>query len=324
MDMTEKYYTEAVIDALRLEMMEDDDVVVMGLDVKPSIWGTTRGLYEEFGPNRIIGTPVCEGSFVMAGVGAALTGLKPVVELLFSEYIYLAMNPIANVAGVWPHVSNGGFKVPMVIQSFIGANGFGAHSHSQSTQASLLNAQGIKVVIPSSPADAKGLLSSAIRDEGPVVIFHHRQLLPMTGEVPEGEHSVPIGKGSVMRKGDDVTIVSFGAMLYRCLEAADILEKDGINIEIIDLRTIIPFDQELIAQSLEKTNRLVIVEDGRKRGGIGSEIAAVFTEDYFDLLDAPIMRVAALNAPIPYSEPLEKACLPGVDKIITTVKKTLE
>ena len=322
--MTEKYYTEAVIDALRLEMIEDEDVVVMGLDVKPSIWGTTRGLYDEFGPNRIIGTPVCEGSFVMAGVGAAMTGLKPVVELLFSEYIYLAMNPIANVAGVWPYVSNGGFKVPMVVQSFIGAKGFGAHSHSQSTQASLLNAQGIKVVIPSSPADAKGLLSSAIKDEGPVVVFHHRQLLPMAGEVPEGEYTVPIGKGFVMRKGDDVTIATFGAMLYRCLEAADILEKEGISMEVIDLRTIVPFDQELIAQSLEKTNRLIIVEDGRKRGGIGSEIAAVFSENYFDLLDAPIMRVAALDIPIPYSMPLEKACLPETNMIVSTVKKSLE
>ena len=321
--MTEKYYTEAVVEALRQEMVRDESVVVMGLDVKPSIWGTTRGLYDEFGPQRIMGTPVCEGSFTMAGVGAAMTGLRPVVELLFSEYAYLAMETIANVAGQWAYVSNGGFQVPLVVQTFSGARGHGAYSHSQSTQASFLNAPGIKIVIPSTPADAKGLLTSAIRDDGPVLIFHHRQLLAMTGEVPKGEHLVAIGEAAVRRTGEDVTLVSFGQMLYCCLEAADALEKEGISAEVIDLRTIVPFDQELIAQSMEKTNRLVVVEDGRKRGGIGSEIAAVVSENYFDLLDAPIIRVAALNTPVPFSEPLEKAHFPNVDSIVSAVKKMI-
>jgi acetoin:2,6-dichlorophenolindophenol oxidoreductase subunit beta len=322
--MAEKYYTEAVAEALRQEMVRDESVVIMGLDVKPSIWGTTRGLYEDFGPERIISTPVCEGSYAMAGVGAALTGLRPVVEFLFSEYTYLAMDAIANTAGVWGYVSNNGYKVPIVFQTFAGARGHGAYSHSQSTQASFLNAPGIKIVFPSTPADAKGLLTSAIRDEGPVLIYHHRQLLATTGEVPEGEHLVPIGRGIVRRSGSDVTVVSFGGMLIRCLEAADALEQDGISTEIIDLRTITPFDRALIAESMDKTNRLVVVEDGRKRGGIGSEIAAVMSENYFDLLDAPIVRVAALNTPVAFSAPLETAQFPGVDTIIAAIRKTLE
>ena len=322
--MAEKYYTEALADALRQEMIRDERVILMGLDMKPSIWGTTRGLYDEFGPQRVMGTPVCEGSFTMVGVGAAMTGLRPVVELLFSEYAYLAMEPIVNVAGMWPYVSNGGYKVPIVVQTFSGARGHGAYAHSQSTQASFLNAPGIKIVIPASPADAKGLLISAIRDDGPVIIFHHRQLLAMTAEVPDGEHLVPIGKGAVMRSGRDATIVSFGGILYRCLEAVDVLEKEGINVEVIDLRTIVPLDEALIAESMEKTNRLVVVEDGRKRCGIGSEIAAVVSEKYFDLLDAPIIRVAALDAPVPFSAPLEKAHFPSVETIISAVRKTLE
>jgi pyruvate dehydrogenase E1 component beta subunit len=260
----------------------------------------------------------------MAAVGAAITGLRPVVEFLFSEYTYLAMDAIANTAGVWGYVSNNGYKVPIVFQTFAGARGHGAYSHSQSTQASFLNAPGVKIVFPSTPADAKGLLASAIRDEGPVLVYHHRLLLATTGEVPAGEHLVPIGKGIVRRPGKDVTVASFGAMLGCCEEAADALEKDGISSEIIDLRTLSPFDRELIAESMGKTGRLVVVEDGRKRGGIGSEIAAVMTEDYFDLLDAPIGRVAALNTPIAFSAPLEKAHLPGVDDSVAAIRKTLE
>lgn len=322
--MAEKYYTEAVAEALRQEMHRDENVVVMGLDVKPSIWGTTRGLYEDFGPERIISTPVCEGSYAMAAVGAAITGLKPVVEFLFSEYTYLAMDAIANTAGVWGYVSNNGYSVPIVFQTFAGARGHGAYSHSQSTQASFLNAPGIKIVFPATPADAKGLLASAIRDPGPVLVYHHRQLLAVAGEVPAGEHLVPIGQGAIRRSGSDVTVASFGGMLVRCMEAAAELEKNGISTEIIDLRTLAPFDRELIAESMDKTNRLVVVEDGRKRGGIGSEIAAVMSENYFDLLDAPIARVAALDTPVAFSAPLEKAHLPGVGDIAAAVRKTLE
>jgi pyruvate dehydrogenase E1 component beta subunit len=322
--MPDQTYAEAVVDALRNEMRRDENVVVMGLDVKLSIFGTTRGLYSEFGPQRVVDTPVAEGSFTMAGVGAAMTGLRPVVEILFSEYMYLAMDAIANMAASWGYVSNGGFKVPMVVQTFCGARGHGAYSHSQSTQASFLNPPCLKVILPSTPADAKGLMASAIRDDGPVLFFHHRQLLASKGEVPAGEHLLPLGQAALRRPGNDVTLVSFGAMVQRCIEAAEALQGEGIDAEVIDLRTLVPFDEGLIARSLEKTNRLVVVEDGRKRGGIGSEVAAVVAEKYIDLLDAPIARVAALDTPVPFSKPLETAHLPGVEAIVSASRKSLD
>ena len=321
--MVKKYYTEAVCEALNYEMHRDENVLLMGIDVKESIWGTGRGLYDEFGPKRVMNMPVCEGSFVMAGVGAAMTGLRPVVELMFSEYIYLAMEAIANVAGQWSYVSGGGLKVPLVIQAFSGPRGNGAYAHSQSTQACLLNTSGIKVVAPSTPTDAQGLMFSAIRSDEPVIIFHDRQILGLREDVPEGDLCVPFGEGYVRRSGSDVTLVSFGGMLYRCLEAADILEKKDIGVEVIDLRTLVPLDHEMIARSIEKTNRLIVVEEGRKRGGVGSEIAALVSENYIDLLDAPIIRLAALDTAVPYASPLETAHFPRVESILSAIHKIL-
>ena len=318
--MSEKTYADAIVEAIRGEMRRDESVVVMGLDVKPSIFGTTRGLYDEFGPQRILDTPVCEASFVMAGVGAAMTGLRPIVETLFGEYMYLAMDSISNMAASWPYVSNDRYRVPMVVQTFCGARGHGAYSHSQSTQAAFLNTPGIKMVCPSNPLDAKGLMTSSIRDDTPVLFFHHRSLLGMKGEVPDEPVALPIGKGEIVREGRDVTLVSFGAYLHRCLEAADRLAEAGIRAEVIDLRTLVPFDEALVAASVEKTTRLVIVEDGRKRGGVGSEIAACMAEDHIDLLDGPIVRVAALDTPVPFSAPLEKAHLPQTDNIVAETR----
>jgi len=321
--MAVKTYAEAVSEACLLEMRRDERVVIMGLDVKVSIFGTTRGVFQEFGPRRVIDTPVCEGSFTMAGVGAAMTGLRPVVETLFGEYMYLAKDSISNMAASWGYVSNGGYKVPLVVQTFCGARGHGAYSHSQSTQAAFLNTPGIKLVIPSNPADAKGLMAASIRDEGPVLFFHHRQLLAEKGEVPEGEHVLELGRAEIKREGGEVTLVSFGAMVHRCLAAAGELAREGIEAEVIDLRTIIPMDHELIGRSLEKTSRLVVVEDGRKRGGIGSEVAAVVAERYLDLLDAPIARVAALDTPVPFSAPLERAHQPQIEDILAAVRASM-
>ncbi|MBU2551333.1 MAG: alpha-ketoacid dehydrogenase subunit beta [Proteobacteria bacterium] len=318
--MPEKTYAEAIVEAIGGEMRRDENVVVMGLDVKQAIFGTTRGLYSEFGPTRIIDTPVCEASFVMAGVGAAMTGLRPVVETLFGEYMYLAMDSISNMAASWPYVSNGVFRVPLVVQTFCGARGHGAYSHSQSTQAAFINTPGIKMVCPSSPADAKGLMTSAIRDDTPVLFYHHRTLLAMKGEVPDGDYALPLGRAEIVRPGRDVTLVSFGSYLHRCLDAAEALSRDGLEAEVIDLRTLVPFDEETVAASVKKTTRLVVVEDGRKRGGIGSEIAATIAEQYIDLLDGPIVRVAALDTPVPFSAPLEQAHLPQTDDIIAGVR----
>jgi pyruvate/2-oxoglutarate/acetoin dehydrogenase E1 component len=318
--MSEKTYSEAVVEAIQGEMRRDEDVIVMGLDVKPSIFGTTRGLHSEFGSQRVIGTPVCENSFTMAGVGAAMTGLRPIVEILFSEYMYLAMDAIGNMAASWPYVSNKGYKVPLVVQTFCGARGHGAYSHSQSTQAAFLNPPGLKMIIPSTPADAKGLMAGAIRDDGPVLFFHHRQLLAEKGDVPDDEHVLPLGKAEIKRNGTDVTLVSFGALVHRCLEAAGVLEKEGISAEVIDMRTLVPLDEDTIARSIEKTSRLVVVEDGRKRGGIGSEVAAVVAENHIDLLDGPIVRVAALDTPVPFSEPLEQAHQPNTVNIVEAAR----
>ena len=314
--MPEKTYAEAVAEAIGAEMRRDENVVVMGLDVKQAIFGTTRGLFQEFGPRRIIDTPVCEASFVMAGVGAAMTGLRPVVETLFGEYMYLAMDSISNMAASWPYVSNDVFRAPMVVQTFCGARGHGAYSHSQSTQAAFINTPGIKMVCPANPADAKGLMIAAIRDDTPVLFYHHRSLLAMKGEVPEGDDAVPIGRAEIVRPGSDLTMVTFGAYLHRCLEAAETLAGEGVDVEVIDLKTLVPFDEGLVATSVEKTTRLVVVEDGRKRGGLGSEIAAVIAEKHLDLLDGPIVRVAALDTPVPFSAPLERAHLPQIEDIL--------
>jgi pyruvate/2-oxoglutarate/acetoin dehydrogenase E1 component len=250
--------------------------------------------------------------------------LRPIVETLFGEYMYLAMDSISNMAASWPYVSNDHYRVPLVVQTFCGARGHGAYSHSQSTQAAFLNTPGVKLVCPSNPVDAKGLMTAAIRDDTPVLFFHHRQLLAMKDEVADEEYAIPIGQGKVVRPGEHVTMVSFGAYLHRCLEAAEALSRDGIETEVIDLRTIVPLDEALIVQSLEKTSRLVTVEDGRKRGGIGSEIAAVISEKWIDLLDGPILRVAALDTPVPFSKPLEHAHLPQVDGILAAVRTVMD
>ena len=322
--MAKMNYTQAVVDAIRQEMRRDPDVVVLGVDVRASIFGTTRGLVEEFGRERVIDAPVCEGSFTMAAVGMAMTGLRPVTEIMFSEFMYLPMDAIGNMAASWPYISNGSYPVPLVVQNPCGPRGSGAYSHSQTSQASFLNPPGLKIVLPSTPSDAKGLMQAAIRDDGPVLIYHHRQLFANTEEVPEGDHVLPIGKAAVRRAGSDVSLVSFGGMLHESLQAAEALSGEGIEAEVIDLRTIVPLDEKTLAGSLEKTHHVVLVEDGRKRGGIGSEVAAVLAEKHIDLLDGPILRVAAADTPVPYARTLEQAHFPDAARIVQAAKQTLE
>ena len=318
--MSEIYYVKAVCDAFTSEMKKDENVVLMGIDVKEGIWGTSFGLFDIFGSNRVINTPVCESSFSMAGVGAAMTGLRPIVELMFSEYVYLAMEAIANTAGQWGQVSNGEYKVPIVFQTFSGPRGHGAYGHSQSTQASLMNIPGIRMIAPSTPTTAKGLMISAIRSDDPVVVFHDRQILQLKEEVPNDDYIIPLDKARIAREGKDITIATFGGKVHSCLKAADELEKQGISVEVIDLISLLPLDEKTLFESLEKTSRLVCVESGRKRGGIGSEIAAVVAEKYIDILDAPIKRVAADNSAVPFSAPLERACFPDTESIVVAVK----
>lgn len=322
--MPNQTFAQAIMEAYQQEMRRDEKIFIIGIDVKASLWGTTRGLYEEFGPDRIRDAPVCEGSFTMAAIGAAMAGMRPVVQISFADFLYLAMDPIVNHAASWGYVSSGQYKIPLVVEAYSGARGHAMYSHSQSPQASFLNTPGLKMFIPSNPADAKGLMAAAIRDDGPVLFFTHRRLLAVEGAVPEGEHILPLGEASVLRSGGDVTLVSYGAMVHTCLEAADSLAAEGIGLEVIDLRTLVPFDEETVVSSIEKTSRLMVVEDARKKGGIGAEISAVVAERHIDLLDAPIVRMAALDVPIPYASTLEKEVFPDKESIISSVRGLLQ
>jgi acetoin:2,6-dichlorophenolindophenol oxidoreductase subunit beta len=316
-------FIEAVREGYRQAMRRDERVIILGEDVKASIFGTTKFLWEEFGDKRIIDTPISESAFVGAGIGAAMTGMRPVVEIMFSEYLYLAMDQVATQAASWHYITGGQLNIPLVMEVLYGTRGSGAYSHSQSLEASFLNPPGLKIVCPSTPHDAKGLLKSAIDDDNPVLFFEHRKILAMKGEVPEEEYSIPIGKASVWREGKDVTLLGTSWTTHQSMKAADLLQKEGIQAEVIDLRTLKPLDKEAIFASVKKTGRLVIVEEGRKCGGYGAEIAATVAEECIDRLDGPIKRVAAIDTPVPFSPPLEGRYLPNEFKIVDAVKSIL-
>jgi pyruvate dehydrogenase E1 component beta subunit len=278
---------------------------------------------DEFGPERVINAPICESAFTSAGVGAAMAGMRPVVQIMFGDFTYLAMDILANQAGQWHYISDGALKVPMVIETPSGARGGAGYGHSQSLEAAFLLPPGLKVAVPSSPYDAKGLMKSAIRDDNPVLFFEHRRLLTVRGEVPEKEYVIPLGCADVKRKGRDVTVVAVSSMVHKALRAAEPLSQEGIELEIIDPRTLVPLDKETIFASLEGTNRLVVAEEGRRRGGFGAELAALAAEEWFDYLDAPVERLGATSTPLPYSPVLEAACIPGEDDIIQAARRTM-
>ena len=316
-------FIRAVREALREEMRRDERVFIMGEDVRASIFGTTLGLVDEFGPQRVLNTPICESAFVGAAVGAAMTGMRPVVQIMFGDFNYLAMEMTANQAGQWHYISDGALKVPMVIETPSGARGGAGYGHSQSLEAAFILPPGLQVAVPSTPYDAKGLLKSAIRDDNPVLFFEHRRLLTMRGEVPEEEYTIPLGSAEIKREGCDVTVVAVSWMVHKALRAAEELSQQGIEIEIIDPRTLVPLDQETIFNSLAKTYRLVVVEEGRRRGGFGAELAAIAVEEWFDYLDAPVERLGALSTPLPYSPVLEAACIPNESDIVRAVKRAV-
>jgi len=316
-------FIEAVREGYRQAMKRDERVIILGEDVKASIFGTTKFLWEEFGDKRIIDTPISESAFVGAAIGAAMTGMRPVAEIMFSEYLYLAMDQIATQAASWHYITGGQLSIPLVVEVLYGTRGSGAYSHSQSLEASFLNPPGLKIVCPSTPHDAKGLLKSAIDDDNPVLFFEHRKILAMKGEVPVEEYSIPIGKASIWREGKDVTILGTSWTTHQSMKAAGALEKEGIRAEVIDLRTLKPLDRETIFNSVRKTGRLVIAEEGRKCGGYGAEISATVAEECIDCLDGPIKRVAAIDTPVPFSPPLEERYLPNETKIVDAVKSIL-
>jgi pyruvate/2-oxoglutarate/acetoin dehydrogenase E1 component len=315
-------FSEATLEAMREEMRRDERVFLMGEDIasQGGIFGQFKDLPKEFGLERVRDTPISETAIVGAGVGAALAGAVPVVDMHFADFIGVAMDEVLNQMAKIRYMFGGQGTLPLVLRAPDGVTQSAAAQHSQSLEAWFLHIPGIKVVIPSNPADAKGLLKAAIRDPNPVIYFEHKDLFRKKGPVPEGEYLTPIGKAAVVREGKDVTIVSYSAMLGKCLQAAEKLQAEhGVDAEVIDLRTIVPMDKETIYSSVKKTHRLVVAHEAVKVGGVGGEIAASVSENIIEYLDAPIIRVGAPFTPIPFSPPLEKRVIPQVEDVVEAV-----
>jgi len=316
---------QAISDALREEMERDEKVFILGEEV--GVWGgtyaVTRGFYDQFGGERVKDTPISEAAIIGAAIGAAMTGLRPIAELMTINFAFSAMDHIVNEAPKLHYMFGGQFKIPMVIRAVGGGGRQLGATHSQTPDAVFAHFPGLKVVAPGTPADAKGLLKAAIRSDDPVLFIEHATLYQWRGEVPEGDYVVPIGKSKVQRPGDAVTVVSYSKGLQLSMQAADALAKEGINIEVVDLRTLRPLDMEPVIESFKKTNRAVIVEEGWRSYGVGSEVAARLYEEAFDYIDAPIKRVAQTEVPLPYNRNLEQMALPQVEDVIKAVKEVL-
>ncbi len=324
-------YRQALTDTLREEMQRDGDVLLMGEEIGnfEGSYKVTAGLLKEFGPKRVMDTPIAEEGFVGAAIGAAMLGLRPVVEIMTINFIILAMDQIVNHAAKIHYMFGGQNSVPMVIRTPGGGGQQLAATHSQNLEVWFAHVPGLKVVAPSNPYDAKGLLRASIRDNDPVLFLENLALYNIKGEVPEvnatgGDYVLPIGKAEVKREGTDVTIISYSRMTAIAMDVARRLEEDGISCEVVDLRSLRPLDRETIVNSVKKTNRAVVLEEDWRSYGIGAEIAATLQEDAFDYLDAPVLRVGSLEVPLPYSKPLELAALAGADQLIRAIHKVLE
>ena len=319
--MKKMTYAEAIRDGIRVEMKRDPAVYLCGEDVGKfgGCFGVTAGLVDEF-PGRIVDTPISETAIIGSSVGAAAAGLRPIAEIMFVDFMGVCMDELFNQAVKMRYMFGGKAKVPLVVKTIAGAGVAAAAQHSQSMEAWFTHIPGLKTVMPSTPADAKGLMASAIRDNNPVLFIEHKQLLGISGDVPEDEYLVPLGKASIMRQGTDVTIVAWSWMAQKALAAAEILAKEGISAEVLDPRTLVPLDKASILHSLGKTNKLVIVHEAVKTGGYAGEIAAIIADEGFDLLDSPIKRVTAPDTPVPFSPTLEAAYVPSVESIVQTVK----
>lgn len=313
-------YLEAITDGLRQAMRADPSVILLGEDVGAygGAFKLTKGLFEEFGPRRVIDTPISEAATVGAAIGAALVGLRPIAEMQFADFISNAFNQIVNVAATSAYRAGG--CVPLVIRAPCGAGTHGGPFHSQSVEAYFFHTPGIKIVLPATPADAKGLLLSAIADPNPVLYLEHKALYrSQRGPVDDGLTFVPLGKADVRRPGRDVSVITYGMMVHRCLEAAEAAAQEGVEAEVIDVRTLLPLDLETLTESVTRTSRALIVHEDRLRGGIGAEIAAYIGEHLFMLLDGPVCRVGAPDTPVPYAPPLEAAYLPSVERICRAI-----
>jgi pyruvate/2-oxoglutarate/acetoin dehydrogenase E1 component len=318
-------FREAINEALKEEMRRDSSVFLMGEDIgyAGGVRLATKGLFEEFGPERVRDTPLAESGFVGAAVGAAITGMRPVAELMYSDFFAVCFDEIFDKAAKWRYEHGGQMKVPLTVRCSFGAFGAGAAAHSQAQYDTIfMHCPGLRVIVPSTPHDCKGLLKTAIRGNNPSIFFEHRLLYPMKGPVPEDEYTLPLGVADVKRQGDDVTVVATGIMVHRSLEAAHELEKKGITVEVIDPRTLSPLDKQTILKSVRKTGKLVTVEEGTKTAGTGAEIAAIVVDEAFEHLDAPIKRVAARDSWIPYG-PLEASVIPNTDCIVEAIMELI-
>ena len=318
-------YSQAIVEATAEEMRRDPSVCVWGLDVGAygGAFGCTRGLYDEFGPERVMDMPISELGYVGMGVGAAATGMRPIVELQFSDWITLPSDMLINQASKLRYMFGGIMSVPMVLRAPVGGYLAAAGQHSSSFESLFAHIPGLKVVLPATPSDAKGLLKSAIRDNNPVIFLEHKKLYETKGEVPAEETLIPLGKADVKRSGTDVTVVTYSLMVSKSLAAAEKLAAEGISVEVLDLRTVSPIDEEAIVTSVKKTQRLVTVQETWRRCSIGAEVAAIVAEQALDYLDAPVIRVTAKDVPIPFSPVLENYVLPQVADIVEAARRAV-
>ena len=323
--MSEMRLIQAVREGLREEMELDSSVFLLGQDIGPNggVFRVTEGLQAEFGKERVIDSPLAESGLVGVAIGAALNGLRPVVEIQFADFIFPAFNQLVSEAARMYYRTNGDYSVPIVIRAPYGGGVRGGLYHSQSVEAFFAHVPGLKVIVPSSPRDAKGLLKAAIRDDNPVLFFEHKlSYNTVRGEVPQGEYSVPIGEAVVRLRGTQLSLISYGLSVHHCLEAAEALSAEGISCEVVDLQTVKPLDSATLLESVRKTGRACIVHEDNLTGGIGAEVAAIIAKDGFEYLDAPVQRVAAPDVPsFPYSPILEDTLLPGPPDIVKTARE---
>jgi len=324
--MREITYGEAAVEAIIEEMEKDKAIFYMGEDVGRfgGVYGTTKGLWERFGDKRVKDTPMSEAAIVGYGLGAAITGMRPIVEIMFCDLLCLAMDQIVNQVAKVHYMFGGKVKVPLLIRVPFGGLRRAAAQHSQHLEAWFMHTPGLKIIVPSTPYDVKGLLKAAIREDNPVICFEHILLYQRKGEVPEEEYTIPLGKSEVKKEGKDLTLISYSLMLQRCLSVAKKLKKDGIDIEIIDLRSLFPLDMETIIASVKKTNKVAICHQASLTGGVGAEVGLRITEAAFDYLDAPVKRICARDVPVPFSPVLEDFVVPTEERIEKEIRKMLE
>ena len=323
LNVRELTFGEAVKEAIAEEMRRDDRVVVFGEDVAEAgtAFKVLAGLVQEFGPQRIIDTPISEAGFTGLGVGAAMTGMRPIVDIMFGDFLTLVMDQLANQAAKIHYMSGGKWKVPLVVRATLGASRRSAAQHSQSLHAWPSHIPGLKVVVPSTPYDAKGLMKTAIRDDNPVVVFEDKMQYKLKGPVPSGEYTIPLGVADIKREGRDITLVATSSMVQVALGAAKLLEEIGVSAEVVDPRTTWPLDEQTIVESVKKTSRAIVMDEGYGRYGVAAELAAVIAQGAFYNLDAPVTRIGAMHVPIPFSPPLEDATVPTERAVFDTARK---